>query len=107
MAQWTRRLTTNQEIPGSTPGSLIFLVFNYVVLNFGDIVRVDIGNQNRDLQATITSARKEIPDRDLTISSSNLFLLCPNSCQPIRMTITQNSLLRTMTEVISFCLQKN
>ena len=23
MAQWIRRLTTNQEIPGSTPGSLI------------------------------------------------------------------------------------
>lgn len=25
MAQWIRRLTTNQEIPGSTPGSLNFL----------------------------------------------------------------------------------
>jgi hypothetical protein len=24
MAQWIRRLTTNQEIPGSTPGSLNF-----------------------------------------------------------------------------------
>ncbi|OAD68466.1 hypothetical protein PHYBLDRAFT_69017 [Phycomyces blakesleeanus NRRL 1555(-)] len=25
MAQWTRRLTTNQEIPGSTPGSLTLI----------------------------------------------------------------------------------
>ncbi|KAI8388728.1 uncharacterized protein BYT42DRAFT_561023 [Radiomyces spectabilis] len=24
MAKWIRRLTTNQEIPGSTPGSLVF-----------------------------------------------------------------------------------
>ncbi|RCH89950.1 hypothetical protein CU097_011418 [Rhizopus azygosporus] len=27
MAQWIRRLTTNQEIPGSTPGSLTSLFF--------------------------------------------------------------------------------
>lgn len=25
MAQWTRRLTTNQEIPGSTPGTIKIL----------------------------------------------------------------------------------
>ena len=24
MAQWIRRLTTNQEIPGSSPGKLVF-----------------------------------------------------------------------------------
>ena len=31
MAQWIRRLTTNQEIPGSTPGSLNF--FDVHVIN--------------------------------------------------------------------------
>ena len=30
MAQWTRRLTTNQEIPGSTPGSFTFATKHFI-----------------------------------------------------------------------------
>ncbi|OAD80848.1 hypothetical protein PHYBLDRAFT_161486 [Phycomyces blakesleeanus NRRL 1555(-)] len=39
MAQWTRRLTTNQEIPGSTPGSLTLEFpdqFGYIYSEFED-----------------------------------------------------------------------
>jgi hypothetical protein len=34
MAQWTRRLTTNQEIPGSTPGSFNFCLRRELLLYF-------------------------------------------------------------------------
>ena len=27
VAQWIRRLTTDQEIPGSNPGRIVFLLF--------------------------------------------------------------------------------
>ena len=54
MAQWIRHLTTNQGIPGSSPGRVVYFFFNFyfypsLLLSF---TFLKVGTGKKDVRAT-------------------------------------------------------
>ncbi len=89
MAQWIRRLPTEQEIPGSTPGTVIFAVLNYILL------RISVEPQCIQGRAYMDGNRKFIkcggaggtlqpcPANFFCYFDGNTYGCCPTQCRLI------------------------